>query len=77
MQTQANYYQIALDADAAFQAALVADYGKRAGEMRYAQVLPMHLFLLRATKLEADEAWLTYRRSLGPVIPINVAGDWI
>ncbi len=77
MQTQANYYQIALDADAAFQAVLVTDYGKQAGDMRYARVLPTHIEPLRAAKIKADEEWLAYRRSLGPVIPINVAGDWI
>lgn len=51
-------YQAALDADAAYQAALIEEYGDKASEMRYAQVLPSRLALLRGAKLEADEAWL-------------------
>ncbi len=59
---RAQVYEAALKADAEFQAALIDDYGERASEMRYAQVLPTRLFLLRAAKLEADEAWLKVLR---------------
>lgn len=53
-------YYAALDADAAYQAALVAEYGKDAGDKRYLWPWqqPAHIRQLAEAKQAADKAWL-------------------
>lgn len=50
-------YEAAKAADDAFQAALEHEYGKDAGDMRYAAVLPTELAMLRLHKHAADERY--------------------
>lgn len=56
MKNYTEIYQAAIDADNAFQRALVAQYGKRAGDMRYAYNLPGPIMVLANKKKVADEA---------------------
>lgn len=50
--------EAAFAADKAYGDALREAYGKDAGDMRYAKVLPSQLAILRIAKREADDAWL-------------------
>lgn len=58
-------YQAALDADAAFHAAVVAQFGaKAAGDMRYMRRLHNPATAAaRDAKLAADEAWINHMRA--------------
>ena len=57
MQTY-ELYEKAKAADKAFQTALVARYGTKAGDMRYSYDLPADLKALGQAKVNADHAWL-------------------
>lgn len=52
-------YRAALEADAAYHAAVVAVYGEaRAGDMRYRKPASAGIQLAYERKLEADKRWL-------------------
>lgn len=67
MQARERIFQlhdVAVVADDAYQTALVEAYGDAAGDMRYAQVLPSRLVLLRMAKFEADNNYLSAVRAM-------------
>lgn len=79
--TDFSLYNAAMQADEAFQKALVKEYGKRAGDMRYrSSQHPPHIKHLAQIKQAADERWLNEMRrkknpSDHPTGPVYLASN--
>jgi hypothetical protein len=71
--TDFSLYDKAKAADDAFQAALVKQYGGRAGDMRYQSAKhPAHIKALAKAKKKADERWLAEMRRGNPKLLTSI-----